>query len=107
MREERLLRGDMRSRPEQYEETVHPSNPPQSTKTAPAVIAGLWYYLAPLALVILLITFALIYWEARNNIQQPPAEPTLGVVDDAKPGGHDPNPKPRTTEDELDFRGDR
>jgi hypothetical protein len=106
MREE-PLRGEMRSRPEQYEETVHRSNPPQSTKTAPAVIAGLWYYLAPLALVILLITFALIYWEARNNIQQPPAEPTLGVVDDAKPGGHDPNPKPRTTEDELDFRGDR
>jgi hypothetical protein len=107
MREEERLRGDMRSRPEQYEETVHPSNPPQSTDTAPAVIAGLWYYLAPLALVILLISFALIYWEDRNSIEQQPAEPTMGVVDDAKPGGHDPNPKPRTTEDELDFRGDR
>jgi hypothetical protein len=106
MREERL-RGDMRSRPEQYDETVHPSNPPQSTETAPAVIAGLWYYLAPLALVILLISFALIYWEDRNSIEQQPAEPTMGVVDDAKPGGHDPNPKPRTTEDELDFRGER
>ena len=62
MPEERI-RDDMRVRPEQYEETVNPSNPPQSTGTAPAVIAGLWYYLAPLALVILLIAFALIYWE--------------------------------------------
>jgi len=75
--------------------------------TAPAVIAGLWYYLAPLALVILLISFALIYWEDRNSIEQPPAEPTLGVADEVTPGGHDPNPKPRTTEDELDFRGER
>jgi hypothetical protein len=88
------------------EERIHPGNPPQST-SAPAVIAGLWYYLAPLALVILLISFALIYWENRNSIEQQPAEPTMGVVDDAKPGGHDPNPRPRTTEDELDFRGER
>ena len=106
MREERM-RGDIRARPGQYDETVHPSNPPQTTDTAPAIIAGLWYYLAPLALVILLIAFALIYWEDRNSIEQPPAEPTMGVVDQAKPGGQNPDPKPRTTEDELDFRGER
>ncbi len=88
------------------EERIHPGNPPQST-SAPAIITGLWYYLAPLALVILLISFALIYWEDRNSIEQHPAEPTLGVADEVTPGGHDPNPKPRTTEDELDFRGER
>ena len=88
------------------EERIHPGNLPRST-SAPAIIAGLWYYLAPLALVILLLSFALIYWEDRNSIEQQPAEPTLGVSDEVTPGGQDPNPKPRTTEDELDFRGER
>jgi len=31
----------------------------------------------------------------------------LGVADKVTPGGHNPIPKPRTTEDELDFRGER
>jgi hypothetical protein len=105
MPEERM-RDDMRARPEQYEETVHPSNPPASTGAAPAIVVGLWYYLAPLAIVILMIAFVLIYWEDRNDIKQQ-VEPTTGVVDEVKPGGIDPNPKPRTTEDEIDFRGKR
>lgn len=88
------------------EERIHPGNPPQSTST-PAIVVGLWYYLAPLALVILLISFALIYWEDRNSIEQQPAQPTLGVADEVTPGGQDPNPRPRTTEDEIDFRGER
>ncbi len=88
------------------EERIHPGSLPRST-SAPAIIAGLWYYLAPLALVILLLGFALIYWEDRNSIEQQPAEPTLGVSDEVTPGGQDPNPKPRTTEDELNFRGER
>lgn len=104
MPEERM-RDEMRARPEQYEETVHPSNPPQSTGTAPAVIAGLWYYLAPLALVILLLAFALIYWEDRNSIEQP-VEPTTGAADQVKPGGN-PNREPKSTEDEINFRGNR
>ena len=103
MPEERM-RDDMRARPEQYGETVNPSKAPQSTDTAPAVIAGLWYYLAPLALVILLLGFALIYWEDRNSIEQP-LEPTTGV-DRVRPGGN-PNREPRTTEDEIEFRGNR
>jgi hypothetical protein len=105
MPEERM-RDDMRARPEQYEETVHPSNPPQSTGTAPAVIAGLWYYLAPLALVILLLAFALIYWEDRNSIEQRQVTPTTGSADEVRPGGN-PNREPRSTEDELNFRGNR
>ena len=76
-----------------------------STDTAPAVIAGLWYYLAPVALVILLLGFALIYWEDRNSIEQP-SEPTIGNVDQVRPGGN-PNREPRTTEDEIEFRGNR
>jgi hypothetical protein len=104
MPEERIRDG-MRARPEQYEETVHPDNPPKSTGTAPAVIAGLWYYLAPLALVILLLGFALIYWEDRNSIEQQ-VEPTTGAADQVKPGGN-PNREPKSTEDEINFRGNR
>jgi hypothetical protein len=96
---------NMRARLERYEETVQPSNPPQSTGAAPAVIAGLWYYLAPLALVILLLAFALIYWEDRNSIEQP-VEPTTGPAHEVKPGGN-PNREPRSTEDEINFRGNR
>ena len=96
----------MRHRPEHYEETVSPKNPPVSTGAAPAIVAGLWYYLAPLGIIILAIVFALVYWGNRDVYVEEPVAPTTGQGE-VLPGGDNPDPKPQSTEDEIRFRGER
>lgn len=102
-----MLAEQMRHRPEHYEETDDPHNPPVSTGIAPVLVAGLWYYLAPIALLVLVVGFAFIYWGSRAEA---PADKqvvgTTGKVEEATPGGFDPGPRFRTTADEIKFRAD-
>jgi hypothetical protein len=95
----------MRHRPEHYEETVDPKNPPASVGAAPAVV-GMWYYLAPLGILILTVVLALAYWGNRDTSVDEPVAPTTGEGQ-VLPGGQSPDPKPDSTEDELRFRGER
>lgn len=94
--------------PQEYEETVAPSNPPQATSGPAAVVAGMWYYLAPIGLIVLVILLALFYWGDRNDARDEGVEPTTGVSGEETPGGFNPNPKLDDAQDEKEFRsGDR
>lgn len=97
------LGASMRQRPEQYEET---ENPPASTGAAPAIVAGMWYYLAPLGIIILVLALAFAYWGNRDANIDERVVPTTGE-EQALPGGQNPDPKPESTDEELRFRGER
>jgi hypothetical protein len=91
--------------PEHYEETVAPANPPQATAGAATVVAGMWYVLAPIALIVLVALLALFYW-GRDEPRDDAVEPTTGVSDDSTSGGSNPGPALGNTNDEREFRGD-
>ena len=89
---------------ERYDETLDPHNPPASTGDAPAYVAGLWYYLAPLTLLLLTLAFARWYWAGPAVITPDPVEVT-GTLQETSPGGGSPTPEFRTTYQEIWFRG--
>lgn len=91
--------------PEEYEETVTPENPPKATAGSAAMVAGLWYYLAPIGLIVVVALLALFYWGDRNDAPEDSVEPTTGISDETTPGGVNPDPKPDTTREETEFRG--
>jgi hypothetical protein len=93
--------------PEQYEETVAPSNPPRATVGPATVVAGMWYYLAPIVLIAAVILMALFYWGDREDSRDEAVEPTTGISDETTPGGGNPAPEPNSTKDESEFRGGR
>ena len=93
------------STPEQYEETVAPANPPRATAGAATVVAGMWYYLAPIVLIVAVVLLALFYWGDRDEPRDDAVEPTTGVSGESTPGGAEPAPKPNSTNDEREFRG--
>ena len=101
--------------PEQRHETVEPQNPPNSVidpelRKSPAfAVVGIWYYLGPIAIVVLVIVFALMFLRARDNSDEG-AVPTTGMEQEAPaqrqtPGGFEPAPRPDRTEEELERRG--
>jgi hypothetical protein len=91
--------------PEQYEETTSPANPPQATAGPATVVAGMWYYLAPVVLIVAVLFFAIFYWATRDDPRDDTVEPTTGISDDSTPGGTNPDPKPDDTTDEREFKG--
>jgi hypothetical protein len=99
----------MHHRPERYEDTEDPDYPPQSTGPAPAIVAGLWYVLAPVAIILLVLFVVLLYWFGRGPEERDAVEPTTGVQQQqhAKPGGFEPDPRHDSPEDEIEFRGGR
>ena len=95
----------MRRRPGQYEDAEEPHNPPPSTGTAPAIVAGLWYVLAPVAMILLVLLVALLYWFRRDETPGEAVEPTTGTYDEATPGGGTPDSRYTTPEGEREHRG--
>lgn len=91
--------------PEQYEETTSPANPPQATAGPATVVAGMWYYLAPVVLIVAVLFFAILYWATRDDRRDDAVEPTTGISDDSTPGGRSADPKLDDTKDEQEFRG--
>ena len=92
--------------PEQYEETVAPANPPQATAGPATVVAGMWYYLGPIALIVVVALIALFYW-GRDDSGDDAVEPTTGISDERTPGGGNPAPEPDSARDESESRGGR
>lgn len=99
-----MAEGEMRDRAEEYEETVDPENPPQSTIPAAPVVAGMWYVLAPVGIFLLIIVLVFFYWRNRDRIADDQVEPTTGI-EETTPGGINPDPKPKSPDEEREYRG--
>ena len=93
--------------PEQYKDPGAPANPPQATAGAATVVAGMWYYLGPIALIVVVVLMALFYWGDRDDSRDNAVEPTTGISDEKTPGGGNPAPEPDSTKDESEFKGGR
>jgi cbb3-type cytochrome oxidase maturation protein len=65
----------------------------------------MFYYLAPIALLIGVLVLALFYWGDRDDSRDDLVEPTTGISEETTPGGGNPDPKPGDTRDENEFRG--
>jgi hypothetical protein len=93
-------------RPEQYEDPVGPTNPPQAAAGPATVVAGMWYYLGPIGLIVVVVLMALFYW-GRDDSRDDAVEPTTGISDEKTPGGGNPAPEPDSTKDESESKGGR
>lgn len=70
---------------------------PELRKSAAVVVPGMFYYLAPVALVVIVALFALWLLNSREDAQER-AVPTTGIEQEAEPQHDSP-------EDEREFRG--
>ena len=100
---------------QQRGETVDPHNPPNAvvepelSKTAVFAVPGMFYYLAPVGIIILVIVVALMFWNSREDVNDR-AVPTTGIEQEAPahqdtPGGNTPESRPSSTENEIEYRG--
>jgi hypothetical protein len=92
-----------------YEETRNPKNPPNSVLAPHARSAALRWFVGSLVVFFLLIGVALVFWSAANPRPsvQGQRENVVGASDYySTEGGHDPVRQPRSTREELKFRGD-
>jgi len=97
-----------------YPETVDPKNPPNSVLQPKVRTATLTTFLGGIVVFFLIVAAALIYWSASNRRIDP--DPGLrgderGEVGtagdrDNSPGGFEPAPRPDSTQEELEGRGD-
>ena len=92
-----------------YDDTHDPKNPPNSVVTARASNAVLRWFVGSLVVFFLLIGVALVFWNAANprpSVQEE-REDVVGTSGYySTEGGHDPLRRPRSTRDELKFRGE-
>jgi hypothetical protein len=100
---------------QQRGETVDPHNPPKAVtdrkpRMMPAfAVPGMWYYLAPIGIIVLIIVMAMMFWMSRQEVNEG-AVPTTGIEQESPahqdtPGGINPDPRHDTTESEQEFRG--
>jgi hypothetical protein len=94
-----------------YEETRDPKNPPNSILAPRARSAALRWFVGSLVVFFLLIGVALVFWNAANPQPSLQGERekvvgTSGYYYYSTEGGHDPIRRPRSTRDELKFRGE-
>ena len=105
----------MENKSQQRGETVYPHNPPRAvvepelSKTPVFIVPGLWYYLAPVGIVVLVIVMAMMFWNSRQDVNEG-AVPTTGIGQEAPahrdtPGGQNPDPRHNSTESEQEYRG--
>jgi hypothetical protein len=93
--------------PERYEAADAPAHPPQATAGPATVVAGMWYYLGPIALIVVVALMALFYWGDADDSPDDAVAPTTGISDEKTPGGGNPAPEPDSTKDESESRGGR
>ena len=100
--------------PERYEDTRDPRNPPNSVANPGVRRTALRAYLWPLIALFVVAGIALIYWANRGPVYNDPRDGvgTTGVDavgergnDPNTPGGFSADPRQKSTEDELEFRG--
>ena len=94
-----------------YEETRDPKNPSNSILAPRARSAALRWFVGSLVVFFLLIGVALVFWNAANPQPSLQGERekvvgTSGYYYYSTEGGHDPIRRPRSTRDELKFRGE-
>jgi hypothetical protein len=67
----------------------------------------LYWYLGSIIAVLVLVGVATIFWLAAHPKPTSAALPgqAVGTSGYSTEGGHDPDPRPRNTRDELKFRG--
>jgi len=92
-----------------YEDTHDPKNPPNSVLAPSARSAALRWFVGSLVVFFLLIGVTLVFWNAANP-RPSVEEEREGVVGTSgyysTEGGHDPIRRPRSTRDEMKFRGE-
>jgi hypothetical protein len=90
--------------PEQYEETVHPKNPPNSVLHSEVRNATFWAYIGPLIIIVIVLGIALLYWSTGDTDSV--AEPPIGTSGE-NPGqeGSNPDRTPDNTREETEYRG--
>jgi len=92
-----------------YEETRDPQDPPNSVLAPHGHSAALRWFVGSLVVFFLLIGVALVFWNAANP-RPSVEEEREGVVGTSgyysTEGGHDPIRRPRSTRDELKYRGE-
>jgi len=90
-----------------YEDTNNPKNPPQAVTNKHAQSAVLWGFVGSLVVFFLIVGVVLVFWTVAHP--RPHAQEGLESVagTSAPDGGHDPleNRRPRTTQDELKYKG--
>lgn len=91
-----------------YDETHNPKNPPNSVVAPRARSAVLRWFVGSLVVFFLLIGAALVFWNAANPRPSVQAERARVIGASgyySTEGGHDPVRRPRSTRDELKFKG--
>ena len=92
-------------------ETEHPDNPPNSVverelrKTPAFVVPGLWYYLGPFALFVLVVGFVVFMRPGERTPDTAPVGTAGETAEGREDGGGLPDRQPDDTRDELEFRG--
>lgn len=101
--------------PMERAETVDPRNPPRSVvdpdlKDVPksaAGVAGMWYVLGPLVLLIVVLGIGIFFWVDEGSVD-PEESPAVGTIgggaNERTPGGGDPDSRPGSTGGEVEFR---
>ena len=96
-----------------------PQNPPNSVVNRDVRRTALRTYLFPILAFCAVVGLTLLYWAGRPPANEREAnlpdrgDPNVAGTagernpDDNSPGGHNPDPKPGSTADELEFRGVR
>jgi hypothetical protein len=107
----------MEDKSQQRGETVHPDNPPRAvvepelSRTPVFIVPGLWYYLAPVGIIVLVIVMAMLFWNSREEVNER-AVPTTGIEQEGPaerdtPGGFNPDPQHDSPQGEQEYRGGR
>ena len=92
--------------PERYEDTTDPKNPPNSIVHPHAVgSTALYWNLGAIVVILVLVGVGAIFWLAAHPQADSTEDRVIGTSSYHTEGGHDPDPRIRTTRDELKFRG--
>ncbi len=75
-------------------------------KSAVVAVPGMFYYLGPVAIIVMVALFGLWFLNTREEAEDR-AVPTTGIEQEAPdtPGGGNPEPQHGSTGDEREFRG--